>query len=375
MNRVTPSNRFRQSGSRSDKSRRHSVSCLSGGSECADPKDSRGWKFYRSLGSPKLWLAPMVDGSELPFRLLCQRYGVNAAYTPMFHARIFTESKKFREEHFSTCAEDRPLFVQFCANDPEILLKAGSMVQDHCDAIDLNLGCPQRIARRGNYGAFLMDNLTKVEELVTTASKGLKVPLTVKIRVFDEMDRTLAYVRMLRDAGATIIAVHGRTRDQKDAKLIRADWDIIRRIVQEIPDVPIIANGNIRTIEDVDACLEYTGAAGVMSAQSLLHDPTSLVEPKPITIEKPEQYARSMAEYIDLVRQYPTKMSSIHMHLHWGMREWLAEFTDIREELNEVPSRARNNLTVACDLYSEVINKLEYEIRNVRITENRSVAL
>eukprot|EP00954_Amorphochlora_amoebiformis_P021944 1349684-Amorphochlora_amoeboformis.AAC.1 len=65
-----------------------------------DPKSSRGWKFFKSLGSPKVWVAPMVDGSELPYRLLCQKYGVNAAYSPMLHARIFCDSAKYRKEHF-----------------------------------------------------------------------------------------------------------------------------------------------------------------------------------------------------------------------------------------------------------------------------------
>eukprot|EP00466_Bigelowiella_natans_P006177 jgi/Bigna1/58476/fgenesh1_pm.96_\ len=191
--------------------------------------DCRGWKFFRSLGSPRIWVAPMVDGSELPFRLLCKRHGAEGAYSPMLHAKLFLNSKRYREEHFSTCAEDRPLFVQFCANDPEVFLQAASLVQDNCDAIDLNLGCPQRIAQKGNYGAFLMRNLSKIEKLVTTASKGLSVPVTVKIRIFEEF-----------------------------------------------PDVPIIANGNIRNREDVEECLRFTGAAAVMSAQTLLDDPTAL---------------------------------------------------------------------------------------------------
>lgn len=101
--------------------------------------------------------------------MLCRKHGATAAYSPMMHARLFAESAAYRAEHLSTCPADRPLFVQFCANDPEVLLRAARHVDGGmCDYVDLNLGCPQRIAKRGNYGAFLMDDLATVEALVRT---------------------------------------------------------------------------------------------------------------------------------------------------------------------------------------------------------------
>jgi tRNA-dihydrouridine synthase 1 len=109
--------------------------------------------------------------SELPFRMLCRKYGATAAYTPMLHARLFSEGSKYREEHFTTCPEDRPLFVQFCANDPDVLVSAAEYVEEAADYIDLNFGCPQRIARKGHYGAFLMDDLPCVESLVRALHK------------------------------------------------------------------------------------------------------------------------------------------------------------------------------------------------------------
>lgn len=100
--------------------------------------------------------------------MLCRKYGATAAYSPMLHARLFAETAGYRAEHLSTCAEDRPLFVQFCANDPATLLEAAKLVDDgRCDYVDLNFGCPQRIARKGNYGAFLMDDLPRVQALVS----------------------------------------------------------------------------------------------------------------------------------------------------------------------------------------------------------------
>ncbi|CAK0883538.1 unnamed protein product [Prorocentrum cordatum] len=79
----------------------------------------RGWEFWRAIGSPRFVAAPMVDQSELPFRMLCRRYGTQLAYTPMLHSRLFRDSAKYRQEHFTTCPEDRPLFAQFCGDDPE----------------------------------------------------------------------------------------------------------------------------------------------------------------------------------------------------------------------------------------------------------------
>jgi len=84
----------------------------------------------------------MVDQSELPFRMLTRKYGAQLCYTPMFHAAKFAESKGYRDKMFTKCDADRPLIVQFCANDPDTLLAAAKHVENDCDAVDINLGCP-----------------------------------------------------------------------------------------------------------------------------------------------------------------------------------------------------------------------------------------
>ena len=103
----------------------------------------KSWEFYKMIGEPKLICAPMVDQSDLPFRILVRKYGAQLCYTPMLHSRIILEDKNYKKIHFQTCKEDWPLITQFCGNDPEILLNAAKLVQDQCCAIDLNLGCPQ----------------------------------------------------------------------------------------------------------------------------------------------------------------------------------------------------------------------------------------
>lgn len=103
--------------------------------------------------------APMVGASDLAFRLLCRRHGASLCYTEMFFADEFVASAAYRDAVFFSQldATDRPLAVQFAANDPATLVAAARIVEPHCDLIDLNLGCPQTRAKEGGYGAYLLD--------------------------------------------------------------------------------------------------------------------------------------------------------------------------------------------------------------------------
>lgn len=87
--------------------------------------------------------------------MMMRKNGAQLCYTPMIHANLFVNDHTYRRSAFSTVADDRPLIVQFCANDPQTLLKACRLVENFCDGVDLNLGCPQLIAKRGRYGAYL----------------------------------------------------------------------------------------------------------------------------------------------------------------------------------------------------------------------------
>ena len=140
----------------------------------------RAWRWLRdTLGAPKRVLAPMVEQSELPFRMLAREYGADLCYSPMVHARLYAEhNEEGRARMFETAPEDRPLVVQFCGHDPAVLLAAARAVQHKCDAVDLNLGCPQGIARKGRYGAFLLEEQDTCVEIVRTLSQGLTIPVT-----------------------------------------------------------------------------------------------------------------------------------------------------------------------------------------------------
>ncbi|KAG8367089.1 hypothetical protein BUALT_Bualt16G0036400 [Buddleja alternifolia] len=316
----------------------------------------RAWAHWNKLGRPKLVVAPMVDNSELPFRMLCRKYGAEAAYTPMLHSRIFTETEKYRSQEFTTCEEDRPLFVQFCANDPDVLLEAARRVEPYCDYVDINFGCPQRIARRGYYGAFLMDNLPLVKSLVEKLSKNLNVPVSCKIRIFPDLQETINYAKMLEDAGCALLAVHGRTRDEKDGKKIRANWKAIKAVKNAVK-IPVLANGNIRHIEDVWECLEETGCDGVLSAESLLENPALFAGY--ITGEWVEErckegeldQAELLVEYLKMCEKYPVPWRMIRSHVHKLLGEWFRIHPSVREDFN-----AQSKLTF--EFLYDMVNRL-----------------
>lgn len=171
------------------------------------------YAFYKKVGSPKYFVAPMVDQSELPYRMLTRKYGAHICYTPMYHSRLFSESASYRKNMFTPCKEDRPLVVQFCANDPDVLLRAARYVEDHCDAVDINLGCPQGIARKGNYGSFLLEKTEVILSMVRKLKANLKVPVTCKIRCLPKEEDTLSLALKIQEAGASLLTVHGRTRE------------------------------------------------------------------------------------------------------------------------------------------------------------------
>jgi tRNA-dihydrouridine synthase 1 len=123
------------------------------------PPKAKGFEFYeKALGKAKFVVAPMVDASELAWRVLARRYGAQLCFTPMWHSGVFIRDERYRIEALQTCPEDRPLIVQFCANNPDTFKKAVefTLKMIDCDAIDLNIGCPQIIAKRGHFGKMLI---------------------------------------------------------------------------------------------------------------------------------------------------------------------------------------------------------------------------
>ncbi|KAF8550379.1 Dus-domain-containing protein [Imleria badia] len=343
----------------------------------------KGYDFYRTvLCSPKYVVAPMVDQSELPWRILARRYGAQLVYTPMINAKMFclNKGKKgYRDKFFDLShgeeggPADRPLIIQFCANDPEQLLESARVLQDRCDAIDLNLGCPQEIARSGHYGAFLMEDWDLVYKLINTLHRELKVPVTAKFRVFPTIEKTVEYARMLERAGAQILTCHGRLREQRGQNAGLADWAKIRAIKQAV-SVPVFANGNILYHSDIERCLAETGADAVMSAEGQLYNPALFTSatmgdgtdsvPHAFDTGLHLPHADLALEYLEIVQglKTPTSMSAVKGHLFKLLRPALARETDLRDELSKV--RGPRSVERYMDVVREMKQRMDRDAKD-----------
>ncbi|KAI0801500.1 Dus-domain-containing protein [Fomes fomentarius] len=364
-----------------------------------EKKKFGGYEFFEKvLGSPKFIVAPMVDQSELAWRKLSRRYGAQLVYTPMINAKMYAEGirKPFREQNFDTMhgeeggPEDRPLIVQFCANNPDHLLTSAKLLEPYCDAVDINLGCPQDIARRGHYGSFLQDEWDLIYQLINTLHKNLSIPVTAKFRVFATVEKTVEYAKMLERAGAQMLTCHGRTREQRGHRSGVADWEKIRA-VKEAVSVPVIANGNILFYSDVEKCLAATGADAIMSAEGNLYNPAifqpraspvsfsssaSFVEPGPstssvsqyLTGSHPRNTALAL-EYLAIVKSQKTLTtpSAVKGHLFKLLRPALAHYPDLRERMGRVrverTERDKDGGS-AWDRYEEIISELDVRLDN-----------
>lgn len=235
------------------------------------PPRHRGWALWRSWDTPRYVCSPMVDQSDLAFRLLVRRYGCHVTYTPMLHAEAFVTDPNQRRL-LQLTSEDTPCVAQVAGHDPDTIRKAAAcLVHAGVQALDLNLGCPQEIAAKGRYGAFLLEETDLLPSLVAAlASQG--TPVGCKVRLLPTLEKTIQTCRILESAGADWITVHGRTRHQKGANVGSADFRAIAEVVKSV-GVPVVANGGIENLDDVDRVRAETGAAAVMSAEGLLARP------------------------------------------------------------------------------------------------------
>lgn len=278
--------------------------------------------FFEKIGKPRFISAPMVEHSSLPWRLLVRNSGTDLAYTQMIHTPGFRRCKELRrqfidwgdyehrsgsEQLMNWAAElDKNTIVQFAGDDAETLVAAGMHIHHDVAAIDLNLGCPQRIAKKGHYGAYLLPEKELVVHLLSTMVKKLDCPITAKVRVLENPADTIELCKAIEDCGVSMLTVHGRTVAANKQLVGAADWDIIARVKRSL-SIPVIANGGISCYDDALRCLQHTGADGVMAAEALLENPKLFSEEgdRRFRTDYVRAQLETAREFIELVEGYP----------------------------------------------------------------------
>lgn len=275
----------------------------------------------------------MAGVTDKAFRILAKEQGCGLVFTEMISAKGLIYDNQRTKELLDIEGEERPLAVQLFGAEPDIVAE-GALIAEEAGAsmIDINMGCPAPKIVRNGEGSALMQNPSLAREIVAGVVKGVKIPVTVKIRSgwCKDSINGVDFAQMMADAGAAAITVHGRTREQFYSG--RADWEIIRQVVERVP-VPVIGNGDIWTPEDGARMLEETGCHGIMIGRSSLGNPwifsrTVAYIEEGISIPEPspkEKIAMAL-RHLDLVVSFKGEavgVREMRKHLAWyikGMR-------------------------------------------------------
>jgi tRNA-dihydrouridine synthase 4 len=338
--------------------------------------------FWNQLGCPKYISAPMVDQSNMAWRVLVRKNGCDLAFSQMMQAKNLIVDKGYRKDcidwnDYSTMNGshalelegqkfDRPLIVQLAGDNPDFVVQAGKYFDKDVTAIDLNLGCPQNCAKRSNYGAYLLTQRTTILQVLTAMIKELACPITAKIRRLDSDEETIALAQAIEACGVSMLTVHGRTVRQTKLFVGPADWDIIKKIKNAV-NIPVVANGGIGCWEDANRCLEYTGADAVMSSEALLENPKLFS--KEGSFQFRENYVafqlQTVREYLDLVLSYPLPRplyTVLHGHLFKMLHRFFSvrAHHDLRDRLAE--AKLQDILQIVDDL-DQRMKKISYDTK------------
>ena len=218
------------------------------------------------------FLAPMAGIADLAFRELCVQYGAAYTVSEMVSSKGLTMGDK-KSAQLLTLGNDRPAGAQIFGDDPEIMAKAAVKCLDfNPDIIDINMGCPApKIAMNGG-GASLMKRPELAYEITKAVVQAVNIPVTVKIRKGwdEESVNAVEMAELAEKAGASAVAVHGRTRQQMYSGSV--DFDIIAQVKKAV-GIPVIANGDIKDEQSAAIMLEKTNADAIMIGRGALGNP------------------------------------------------------------------------------------------------------
>ncbi|MCQ2514123.1 MAG: tRNA dihydrouridine synthase DusB [Ruminococcus sp.] len=263
------------------------------------------------LKSPAL-LAPMAGVSDKAYRELCMRFGAGYCVSEMVSSKALSFNNKKSEDLMTTSEFERPCGIQIFGDDPACMAQAVEhAMQNTPDIIDINMGCPAPKISGNGSGSALMKNPQLCGEIVQAVVKSSPVPVTVKIRKGwdDSMINAVEVAKIVEQAGASAITVHGRTRQQYYKPPV--DYQIIRQ-VREAVKIPVIANGDIDSAEKAKEVMNITGCDFVMIGRASLGNPwlfsqiNSYLENPEIPLYYPtiEEKLQIMVEHITAMVEY-----------------------------------------------------------------------
>ena len=292
-------------------------------------------------------LAPMAGVTDLPYRLLCKEQGCGYMVTEMVSAKAVLYNNKNTDLLMLTKEEEAPVALQLFGSDPEIMADIAERLSDRGFAgFDINMGCPVPKVVNNHEGSALMNEPLLAGRIVEAMAKRVKCPVTVKFRKgFDENNvNAVEFAHIMEESGAAAVTVHGRTREQFYSG--KADWDIIRQVVERVK-IPVFGNGDIFSGEDAKNMLAQTGCQGIAVGRGAKGNPWIFREinavmegkeipPPPTVKERKEMIVRHAKLMVKYKPEFMV-VREMRKHVSWyttGLHNCAA----LRDEVNHTES-------------------------------------